>query len=48
MRTWLRKEIKAVSDEELEIFKEWETQLLLNASFYDGEVEPDDDVSAVT
>ena len=37
-----------VSDEELEIFKDWEAELLLNASFYDGVVEPDDGVPTVT
>ena len=36
VRTWLRRELKLVSDEELEQFKEWETQLFLETSFYDG------------
>ena len=40
VRTWLRRSLKAVSDEELECLKEWETELLLNASFYDGAAEP--------
>ena len=31
-----------MSDAELEVFKEWETELLRAASFYDGDVEPDD------
>ena len=31
-----------MSDEELEVFKEWEVELLREASFYDGDVEPDD------
>ena len=48
VRTWLRRELKVVSDEELEIFKDWEAELLLNASFYDGVVEPDDGVPTVT
>lgn len=42
VRCWLRRELKAASDEELEVFKEWETKLLRQASFYDGEVEPVD------
>ena len=40
--TWLRRELKLVTDEELEVFKEWETELLRQASFYDGDVEPND------
>ena len=40
VRTWLRREIKIVSDEELEMFKTWETELLHRAEFYDGEIEP--------
>ena len=40
VRTWLRRELKLVSSEELEVFKEWEITLLTHASFYDGEVEP--------
>ena len=41
VRTWLRRELKLVSDEELECFKEWETQLFQSASFYDGDPDPD-------
>ena len=37
----MRRELKLVSDEELECFKEWETQLFQDASFYDGDVDPD-------
>ena len=40
VRTWLRRSIKIVSDEELECFKEWETELFQQAEFYDGAVEP--------
>lgn len=36
VRMWLRRELKLVSDEELEEFKEWETKLFREASFYDG------------
>ena len=42
VRTWLRRELKKVSDEELACFKEWEIELLRDASFYDGPVEPDE------
>ena len=41
VRTWLRRQLKLVSDEELAVFKEWETELFQNAEFYDGQVEPD-------
>ena len=41
VRTWLRRELKLVSDEELEQLKEWETELLSRASFYTGDVDPD-------
>ena len=40
VRTWLRRSIKIVSDEELECFKGWETELFQQAEFYDGDVEP--------
>ena len=40
VRTWLRRKLKLVSDEELELFKEWETELFHGAEYYDGEVEP--------
>ena len=33
-----------MSDSELECFKEWETELLRQSSFYDGEVEPDEGI----
>ena len=36
VRTWLRRDLKLVSDEELEQLKEWETVLFREASFYDG------------
>ena len=36
---WLRRELPLVSDEESEVFKEWEMELLRKASFYDGDVE---------
>ena len=39
VRTWLRRQIKVVSDEELEVFKQWETQLFQQAEFYDGAVD---------
>jgi len=42
VRTWLRRELTLVSDEESEVFKEWEIDLLRKASFYDGDVEPDE------
>ena len=41
VRTWLRRELKLVSDEELEQLKDWETELLSQASFYTGNVDPD-------
>lgn len=41
VRTWLRREFKLVSDEELECFKEWEVELMRQASFYSGDVDPD-------
>ena len=40
VRTWLRRELKVVTDEELECFKEWETDLLARARGYAGPVEP--------
>ena len=40
VRTWLRRELKKVSDDELAVFKTWEAELLRKASFYDGPVEP--------
>ena len=36
VRTWLRRELKLVTDEELEQLKGWETELLQEASFYTG------------
>ena len=41
VRTWLRREMKVVSDEELQVFKQWEIDLLRKASYYDGDVQPD-------
>ena len=41
VRTWLRRELKVVTDEELECFKEWETELIERATHYAGPVEPD-------
>jgi len=38
-RCWLRRELTTVSDVELEVFQEWETEMLRQASFYDGVVE---------
>ena len=35
--------MKTISDEELEVFKCWEIDLLKKASFYDGSVEPTED-----
>ena len=43
-RTWLRRELKKVSHEELACFNEWEVELLCEASFYDGAVEPDEGI----
>ena len=43
VRTWLRRELKLVSDEELEQFKDWEAKLFKEASFYDGDTDEDDD-----
>ena len=40
VRTWLRRELKIVTDEELECFKQWETELLNSATLYAGDVEP--------
>ena len=34
VRMWLRRELKLVSDAELEQFKEWETKLFEQTSFY--------------
>ena len=41
VRTWLRRELKIVTDEEIECFKQWETDLLARAKAYAGPVEPD-------
>ena len=41
VRTWLRRELKLVTDEELEQLKGWETELLQEASFYTGTPDPD-------
>ena len=41
VRTWLRREFKLVSDEELECLKDWEVQLMRQASLYAGEADPD-------
>ena len=38
VRTWLRRSIKIVSDEEFKCFKEWEVELFQQAEFYDGAV----------
>ncbi len=40
VRTFLRRSLKVIHEAELECLKEWETTLLLNASYYDGPVEP--------
>lgn len=40
VRTWLRRELKIVTHEEIECFKKWETELLKNANNYAGPVEP--------
>ena len=40
VRTWLRREVKLISDEELEVFKSWETALIRRVTFYDGPAEP--------
>ena len=40
VRTYLRRQLKSVTDEELEVLKDWEVELLRNASFYDGPVDP--------
>ena len=37
VRTWLRRELKLVDDAELECFKEWEVQLMREASLLSGE-----------
>jgi hypothetical protein len=41
VRMWLRRELKLVTDEELEQLKGWETELLQEASFYAGVADPD-------
>ena len=41
VRMWLRRDLKLISDEELEQFKEWETVLLREASGYAGDPDPD-------
>ena len=38
MRTWLRQELTLVTKAETEVFKKWESDVLLQASFYDGPV----------
>ena len=43
VRAWLRRELKLVSDEELEQFKEWEKELFQEASFYNGNPDVDAD-----
>ena len=45
VRTWIRRSIKIVNDEELECFKEWETEFFQQAEFYDGDVEPNQGLS---
>ena len=40
VRTWLRRELTLVTDEELEVFKEWEVELMRAASFYGGPADP--------
>ena len=40
VRTWLRRQFKSVTAEELEVLKDWEADLLRKAAFYDGPVEP--------
>ena len=41
VRTWLRRQLKCHTAEELEVLKAWEVELLRNASFYDGPAEPE-------
>ena len=41
VRMWLRRELKLVTDEELEQFKDWETVLLREASDYAADPDPD-------
>ena len=41
VRMWLRRELKLITDEELEQLKGWETELLQEASFYAGNPDPD-------
>ena len=41
-RTWLRREMKRVSDSELQVYQAWEADLVRSASFYDGTTEPDE------
>ena len=41
VRTWSRRELKLLSDEELEQFKQWEKQLFQEASFYNGNPDAD-------
>jgi len=41
VRMFLRRELKLITDQELEQFKEWETELLRQASFYAGDPDPD-------
>ena len=41
VRMWLRRELKLVTDEELEQLKGWETELLQEASLYTGTPDPD-------
>ena len=45
VRTWLRRELKLVSDADREVFKEWEARLLQNASFYNGPADRDETVT---
>lgn len=43
VRTWLRRELKIVTDEELQCFNQWEAELVKSATLYTGPVEPDND-----
>ena len=43
VRTWLRRELRCISEDEFEVFKEWEQELLREATFYDGPTDVDAD-----
>lgn len=42
VRTWLRRELRLLSEDENQVFNEWEVSLIRSSTLYDGPVEPDE------